>query len=87
MKTTLDIPDTIFRKAKARAALRGISLRQFVTEAVQDKVEAAPSTGGSHTEPPWMRGFGSLSDLKEENRAVEKTIAHACESVDAEDRS
>ncbi len=87
MKTTLDIPDDIFRKVKARAALRGVSLRQFVTEAVRDKVESESSLGGCRTEPPWMRGFGALADLKQENRAVEKKITEACETVDAEDRA
>lgn len=87
MKTTLDIPDPIFRQAKARAALRGISLRQFVTEAVEDKIAASSSPGVGHAEPPWMRGFASLADLKEENREVENRIAEAFESVGEEDRA
>ncbi len=40
MKTTLEIPDSVFRRAKARAAERRIPLRQFVTEAVTEKLEA-----------------------------------------------
>ena len=39
MKTTIDIPDAVFRKAKARAAERGISLREFVTTALVDKLQ------------------------------------------------
>ena len=35
MKTTLEIPDAIFRRAKSVAAERGIPLREFVTEAVK----------------------------------------------------
>ena len=35
MKTTLEMPDSVFRKAKAKAAERGIPFRQFVTEAVE----------------------------------------------------
>ena len=38
MKTTLEIPDTIFRRAKSVAAARGIPLREFVTETVKDKL-------------------------------------------------
>jgi hypothetical protein len=34
MKTTLEIPDFLFRSAKSAAAQRGIPLGQFVTEAV-----------------------------------------------------
>ena len=40
MKTTLEIPDAIFRRAKSVAAERGIPLREFVTEAVKDKLAA-----------------------------------------------
>ncbi len=39
MKTTLDIPDKVFRKAKAAAALRGQSLRDLVTEAIEKHLD------------------------------------------------
>lgn len=86
MKTTLEIPDPVFRQAKARAALRGISLRKFITEAVEDKVKAMTPSGEQNSEPAWMRGFGSLADLAEENREIEKRIAEAFEIVVPEDR-
>lgn len=38
MKTTLEIRDDVFRLAKAKAAQRGVPLRQLVTEAVQEKL-------------------------------------------------
>lgn len=38
MKTTLEIPDALFRQAKATAAQQGRTLREFVNEAVQDKL-------------------------------------------------
>jgi hypothetical protein len=34
VKTTLEIPDDLFRERKAPAAFRGIKLRDFVTEAI-----------------------------------------------------
>jgi predicted HicB family RNase H-like nuclease len=36
VKTTLEIPDVLFRRANSVAAERGISLRQLITEAVQE---------------------------------------------------
>ena len=63
MKTTLEIPDPIFRKAKARAAASGIPLRQFITEAVKAKLEAAPAP---NLEKAWMRGAGALKHLHKE---------------------
>ncbi len=86
MKTTLDIPDSIFRQAKARAALRGISLRQFVTEAIEQKVASAGLARPGSPEPPWMRGFGALADLKDETRWIEGQIIEAFETIDEEDR-
>lgn len=35
MRTTVDIPEPILRKAKAEAALRGMKLKDFVTEALR----------------------------------------------------
>lgn len=42
MKTTLDIPDPIFREAKARAALEGRRLKDIVTEGLRLRLEQAP---------------------------------------------
>jgi hypothetical protein len=49
MKTTVDLPDELFRKAKAAAALRGIKFKDLVQEALvrvldleSTEVEAKP---------------------------------------------
>lgn len=81
MKTTLEIPDPIFRKAKARAAERGIPLRQFVTEAVEDKLAAV----GKPLEKPWMEGFGTLRHLHEENLRIQKIIDEEFGQIEPED--
>jgi len=70
VKTTLEIPDPIFRKAKARAATSGISLRQFITEAVTDKLATPPSS----RDRPWMKGFGALKHLHKETARIQKLI-------------
>ena len=87
MKTTLDIPDPLFRQAKARAALRGVSLRQYVAEALEEKVTAQASGRSGSVEPPWMRGFGALADLHLETSKIEALIAEEFECLDEEDRS
>ena len=87
MKTTLDIPDPLFRQSKARAALRGVSLRQFVAEALEEKITApAPGRSGS-VEPPWMRGFGALADLHLETSKIEALIAEEFKFLDEEYRA
>ena len=78
VKTTLDIPDFLFRRAKSVAAERGIPLRQFVTEAVQDKLKL------TRQEKPWMKHVGKLKHLRKETKQVEKRIEEAFEQVDRE---
>jgi hypothetical protein len=82
VKTTLEIPDPIFRKAKAKAAERGIPLRQFVTEAVEDKLAIT----GKSPEKPWMKGFGKLRHLHEETKRIERIIEEEFEQIEPEDR-
>jgi len=43
MKTRLEIPDAVFRRAKSKAAAQGVPLRQFVTEAVEEKLKSDAS--------------------------------------------
>ena len=62
MKTTLEIPDPVFRRAKSAAAQRGIPLRAFVTEAVEEKLEASLN----REEKPWVRLAGGLKHLHKE---------------------
>jgi hypothetical protein len=81
VKTTLEIPDPIFRKAKAKAAERGIPLRQFVTEAVEDKLAATGKSG----EKLWMKGFGALRHLHKENLRIQQIIDEEFGQIEPED--
>ena len=80
MKTTLEIPDTLFRRAKAAAAGDGISLKEFFSEAVSDRLNRTPSTGT--TAKPWEAAFGGLKSLRRENRRIDKVIAAEFERID-----
>lgn len=82
MKTTLEIPDTIFRRAKSAAAERGIPLRQFVTEAVRDKLK----TPSSLADKPWMKSFGKLRHLRKETARISRVIEDEFEQIEAGDR-
>ena len=81
MKTTLEIPESVFRQAKAKAAERGIPLRQFVTEAVREKLSAT-----STARKPWMKMVGGLRHLRQENARVRKLIETEFERIEPEDR-
>lgn len=75
---TLVIPDFLVRRAKSAAAKRGIPLRQFVTEAVQEKLNTASM------DKPWMKHLGKLKHLHQERRQIEKRVEEASEEIDRE---
>jgi hypothetical protein len=78
MKTTLEIPDALFRRAKSKAAEEGIPLRQLVTEAVEEKLKVASTTG----EKPWMKHLGKLKDLHKEAERINQVIEETFEQID-----
>jgi len=84
MKTTLELPDQLFRKAKATAAERGQSLKEFVTEALRDKLLVGGPRAG---EPEWMRGFGKLKRLHGETVRLQSIIDQEFEVIEPEDRA
>jgi hypothetical protein len=84
MKTTLEIPDPLFRKAKARAAERGQSLKAFVAEALEARL-ATGYAAGAADDPKWMSGFGKLRQLHDETARVQSVIDDAFESIEDED--
>jgi hypothetical protein len=86
VKTTLEIPDRLFRRAKAKAAEHGQTLKQFVSEALAEKL--APRTTTTRAgEPAWMQGFGRLRHLRRETKRVRERIEDAFEVVETEDRA
>lgn len=46
MQTTLRIDDALYREAKAKAAVLGISLTQFLEDALRAKLREKPSRRG-----------------------------------------
>lgn len=51
MRTTVEIPDDLFRRAKSEAALRGRTLKDLVEEGLR-LVLAAPSSGDAPPAAP-----------------------------------
>jgi hypothetical protein len=82
VKTTLEIPDAIFRRAKSVAAQRGIAFREFVTEAVKEKLAEKRRTA----DKPWMAAFGKLRHLRRETSRINRIIEEEFEQIEAEDR-
>ena len=78
VKTTLEIPDYLFRRAKSVAAERGIPLRQFMTEAVQEKLRTTSQ------DKPWMKHLGKLKHLRKERKQIDERVQQAFENIDRE---
>ncbi len=86
MKTTIEIPDPLFRQAKSRAAERGQTLKEFVTGALQERLQA--NAGNARPgEPQWMQGFGKLRRLHKETRRIQSRIDERFEAIEPEDRA
>lgn len=85
MKTTLDLPDELFRQVKSTAASRGILMKAFITEALTEKL-AAPAP---QPDPkPWMELTGCAANDPEmliELRRIDKIIEDEFGHVDEAD--
>jgi hypothetical protein len=81
VKTTLEIPDPVFRRAKSVAAQRGIALRAFVTEAVEEKLAA----DSKKEDKPWVRLAGGLKHLHKETVRINGIMKGEFEKIEPED--
>ena len=89
MKTTLEISDNLFRKVKATAADRGQTMKQFVTEALQEKL-LGKGSGGASAKAAWLKFFGVFGKTaaeRAETRRIQKLIDDEFEQVDADDKA
>lgn len=77
MKTTLDLPDEMLKEAKATAAMRGESLRDFISEAIESRLsrDSRSSRGGE-----WRTVFGLASP--DEVASVDRVVARDLEGID-----
>jgi len=52
MRTTIELPDDLLSQAKSRAALDGVSLKQFFIEAIEHKL--SPAARRTRRPPPTL---------------------------------
>ena len=79
MKTTVELPVELFRRAKATAASQGISLKRLFSEALEDRLrrdQVGPIT------PAWRKLFGGLSSLRKETRRITRLMEEEFGRVD-----
>jgi hypothetical protein len=71
MRTTIDLEDGLFRKAKAEAALRGVTLRELVENGVRLELAASPSKPAKRRAKLPSHGIKKLGKLN-----IPDDIAH-----------
>jgi hypothetical protein len=85
VKTTIELPDDLFREAKATAARRGTALKEFVREALSEKLEREGEAGLMRdSRPRWPVPPPDVPI--DELRRIDAIIEEAFEQIEPEDR-
>ncbi|MTI87611.1 MAG: hypothetical protein FH748_06540 [Balneolaceae bacterium] len=69
MRTSIDIPDELMKKAKIKAVEEGISLKDLFIRSLKKELDLFTSS----SDTPWkdLRGRGSASDLAPTDSGLE----------------
>jgi hypothetical protein len=77
MRTTLDLPDPLFRELKARSALRGVPLKDFVAEILQTglaQTAAAQAEARPRSPLPVIRKASGVARPALSNREIDALL-------------
>lgn len=85
MRTSIEIPDLIFREAKSMAAKQGRTLKDLINEALVEKLAV---TAPASPAKPWMALFGSAGkdpELAAELRRIDMLVNEEFGQIDEEE--
>jgi plasmid stability protein len=83
VKTTLEIPESLFRQLKISAAKQGKTIRAVVNEALTEKLSR--SQHGVEDVPAWRIAFGGLRRLRDETAKINQEVAAEFSRVNPEE--
>jgi hypothetical protein len=83
VKTTLEIPEPLFRQLKISAAKQGKTIRAVVNEALTEKLSR--SQHGVEEVPAWRVTFGGLRRLRDETAKISQDVAGEFSRVNPEE--
>jgi hypothetical protein len=98
MKATIDIPDDLYRKVKAKSALEGRPVRDVTVQLFRKWVgePGGDSTGGERTrpsdlgrKPPWfgaLRGYARNARGRHDLQTIRESIARGRAAGEVADR-
>ena len=79
MRTTLDLPDDVLRRVKARAALKGSTIKALVTQYVENGLRQPDSI------PARVGQRSTLPVIKRGRRAIDPVTAGVLARLDQEE--
>ena len=82
MKTTVELPEKMLKRAKSLAAAKGLSLEQLVAEAIEDKIGRGEEVGKG--EPRWTKLYGAFAkseEMRSDTRSIQKIIDEEFERI------
>ena len=82
MKTTLEMPDELFRRAKTVAAKRGLSLKQLVTAALERELDS-PAPGARSSKRKQAEVAASLREFERISTQISAAWPEGVSAVDA----
>ncbi len=73
MRTTVDLPDELFRRVKSASAMKGLTLKSFVRAALERELKRQLSSGGGHgrAQLPLVRSASPASVKLTSDRAAQ----------------
>jgi plasmid stability protein len=83
VKTTLEIPEPLFRQLKISAAKQGKTIRAVVNEALTEKLNRFAH--GVEDVPAWKAAFGGLRRLRHETAKINQDISAEFSRVNPEE--
>jgi hypothetical protein len=86
VKTTLEIHDATFRRAKTFAAAQGITLKELFNAALEEKLASGQRKGKER--PVWLKlagEFGKTPAERVETRRIQNAIEAEFERIDFEE--
>lgn len=81
MKATLDIPDNLYRRVKARSALEGRSLRAIAIELFRNWLQAPANPLPPETSDPTPEELAKFPWLDISRKYVKPGVSHEMEDI------
>lgn len=84
MRMTIELPDVLYREVKAAAARQGMRLKDYITEALRDKLAKRPTP----PEKSWMKFAGIAAqdpEMVAELKRIEQIVDENFGQVEGED--